>query len=160
MSEFVSWIPIIALVISSISAAIGFLTYRRVSRKYYSRTVSFNGEIKPKENVIMFDIRGSGLLQKIGIKSLGSPYVLISIDIDGLSVFRKTIMELYQESSTYLRQFSFGNIQDGSCSLEMALNKNFYKNIKVSTENQHTQVIQKISGNIELNIHNFFVLER
>ncbi len=58
-----SYVPLIALAVSSISAIIGILTYRRVSKKVFSKVIDFNSPVEGNENKTIAAIDGKGFLR-------------------------------------------------------------------------------------------------
>jgi hypothetical protein len=154
MGEFGNWVPIISLLVTAISVLVGILTYRRVSRKYYSRTMHFPKEIKPKENRILFEINGTGTLQRVEMTAAGSPDAKITISVDHLVFLRETFRSLYAKGSSYIRIFMLPNPQGiGQFSIEMDLQKNFFKSIEMSIENRHETETLTVRGTVHYNIY-------
>lgn len=147
MSEFTDWIPLFSLLLAGILGIFTIFTYRRVSKKYYSRTVSFNDYIEPNGILTLLDVEGSGLLQKIELEAWENLLGLIIIESDNTTIFRKTLQELNAQQSSYVRFFGSGH-----CSLEMPLDKNFYKKIKIQFKNQNEKDKLEVKGNIAINI--------
>lgn len=154
MSEFGNWIPILSLLITAISVAVAILTYRRVSRKYYSRAMHFPKEIKPKEDRTLFDINGTGILQRVEMTATGSPDAKITISVDHLVFLGETFRSLYAKGSSYIRTFILPNPQGtGQFSIEMDLQKNFFENIELSIENRHETEPLIVKGIVHYNIY-------
>jgi hypothetical protein len=154
MSEFGNWIPILGLLIPTISLAVAILTYLRVSRKSLSKAMYFPKDIKPKEHYTLFHINGIGILQKIEITATGNPDAIITASVDGLVFLRETFSGLAAKSSTYLRTFIAPFSQaTGQYSIEMDLQKNFFRSIELSIDNRHKTESLKVRGTVHYNIY-------
>jgi hypothetical protein len=153
MSEFGNCIPILGLLIPAISLVVAVLTYLRVSRRYVSRACYFPKEIKPKEDRTLFSIDGTGILQKIEIVATGSPDAMITASVDGLVFLRETFSSFVAKGSTYVRRYQLPNPQGiGQFSIEMDLQKNFFKSIELSIDNRHETALLKVRGTVHYNI--------
>jgi hypothetical protein len=89
MSEITNWVPIIGVLISAFSLLVAILTYLKVSRKYMSKKLHTVKEIKPTEERVLFNINGTGSLQKIEMTAKGSSRAMITLTVDGEVTMRE-----------------------------------------------------------------------
>jgi hypothetical protein len=152
MSEFVTWIPLLSLLVGVISAIVAVLTYLRVTRKYISEAYPFSIEIKPKTQDIIFAIKGTGVLQKIEFTAKGSAESIVKISVDNIVFLNETFISLLFRKSKYLTvQHGLMNWM-GQFDFDMNLQKNYFKKIELSIENKHQSTVMTINGIVHYNI--------
>ena len=153
MTEIGNWIPILSLLIAFVSSIVAILTYLRASRKYFSKALQFQREIKPKEGQVIFAIKGSGLLQKIEMTANGHENAIITVSVDNSVFMGETFHSLADRESKYLSEGSFVDGDGvGQFNLEMDLQKNFFKNIELSIDNKHETRPFNVKGTVHYNM--------
>ena len=154
MSEFGNWIPILGLLIPTISLAVAILTYLRVSRKYHSKTLHLSIEIKPRQIQSIFCINGTGSLQRLAITVQGDRSALIALTVDDEVCFRKSLWDLVSESSEYLISAGFsGPDQVGKFTIEVNMPKNFFKTLELLLTNKSENIPIKVNGTLHYDIY-------
>ena len=150
MSEFLSYVPVIALAVSFISAIIGILTYRRVSKKVFSKGIDFNIQVEANENKTIATIDGKGLFEKLEISGEGEGCKdsKLVIAIDNEKCINDTFNYFLNNAPQYFKQISFTK---ESFTLIIDLPKIFYKNCTVSVENNSVRTIT-VKGTLHFKI--------
>lgn len=133
MSEFGDLVPVLALIVTIISASFAILTYLRVSRKQYSKALAFQRNLEPKEETTIFRIKGIGTLQKIEIEAKGNTEAIIIAKVDGEEFLNDSFNRLSSKRSEYIKMFIAPYAtSNGYAVLDVNLQKIFYKNIEMS----------------------------
>ena len=163
MSEFGNWIPILGLLIPTISLAVAILTYLRVSRKYLSKTLHFSMEIKPNEERVLFHVDGVGSFQKLEMTAEGGADAIITLLVDGQVCMRESFRSLRNKASRYLTLFILPSTDPqalGRFGIDMNLERIFFKNLELMITNKHDTASMNVNGTIHYNIseHRFHFL--
>ena len=143
-----SYIPLIALAVSSISAIIGILTYRRVSKKVFSKVIDFNSQVEGNENKTIATIYGKGLFEKLEISGEGCRDSKLVIAIDNEKCLNDTFNYFLNYAPQYPKYISFTKEY---FTLIIDLPKIFYKNCTVSVENDSGRGIN-VKGTLHFKI--------
>jgi hypothetical protein len=152
MTEFVTYIPVLSLLVGILSVIVAILTYLRVTRKYISDAYPFSIEIKPIKQDIIFSIKGTGVLQKIEFTAKGSAESIVKLSVDNIVFLNETFMRLLFRKSKYLTvQHGLMN-WIGQFDFDMNLQKNYFKKIELSIENKHQSNVMIINGIVYYNI--------
>jgi hypothetical protein len=132
MCELASFIPLFALIVSSISATIGILTYRKVSKKVFSKTKEFDYVIDGNESKAISSIDGKGLFEKLEISGEGTRDSKLLITIDSEICLNDTFNYFLNFAPQYPKYISFTKEY---FTLTIDLPKSFYRNCTISVEN-------------------------
>jgi hypothetical protein len=156
MSELGNWIiPLLSLLIPACSLVIAVLTYLRVSRKYSSETLHFTKEIMPEKEQTLFNIEGTGILQRLEMTAKGSPYAMITLIVDGLVCMKESFNSLRIKGSHYITEFRLPNPHtEGEFSIEIDLQKNFFKNLELMITNTNSEsLFLKVNGTVHYDFY-------
>lgn len=123
-----------------------------MTRKYLSRTIHFQENIKPKEETTLFNIEGTGSFQKLEITAKGSEYSSITLLIDDEVCLQETFDSLNKKASRYITRYSRPSGEPiGKFAVEIDLQKNFFKSLKFSATNKHASLGMQIKGTVHYN---------
>jgi hypothetical protein len=156
MSELGDWIiPLLSLFIAACSLVVAVWTYLRVFRKYSSKTLFFVKEIMPEKEQTLFNIDGTGSLQRLEMTAKGSPYAMITLIVDGLICMKESFDSLNRKRSHYIPEFrlTIPHTQ-GEFSIEIDLQKDFFKNLELMITNTNSDSLSlKVRGTVHYDFY-------
>jgi hypothetical protein len=156
MSEFGNWtIPLLSLLVATCSLLVAILTYRRVSRKYVSKTLHFPKEIPPEKELTLFNILGEGSLKRIEMTAKGSQYAWITLIVDEVVYMKESFEGLLRKSSHFLTVFRLPQPHaEGEFSLEVDLQESFSKNFELRITNTNSDnLLLKVKGTVHYDVY-------
>ena len=151
MAENLSWVlPVITLSVSLSSAIIALFTYRRVSTKHLSKTIDFHKEINANQGLALFNINGSGSVQRLELNGEGRKGTKIVLKIDGESCLSESCASLSQRNSKFLTHvnLAFPEVRSYRFSIEMDLDKKFYSRLELFIDNKEENTPFTASGRV------------
>ena len=151
MIETLSWIlPFFTLIISLISITIALFTYRQVSTKHISKTEIFEKRIESFKELEIFNIQGSGSVERMEIKADGRRTSEIILKIDNEIAVSESRDRLKERNSNFL---SYDNtvsspVRTYKFYIEMDMQKRFHKSLALVIDNKKEDTPFLVGGKV------------